>query len=147
VDVSVEIDVKLTPTPNLSTGKLDLRLHVESNPSDWDSFRCWLGSGGLLSAAVSAINPYLGIATAIGSLAYVGEVIRHDAGAAVTGTDLGATFKKTNSGSTWADFAGCMLLPKPDPTAATIQSAEGRRAQRSRLRRAATASGHAHDCV
>src|SRR5262249_46253645 len=51
VDVSVTVDVVLTPSANIAAvpPQLILTLQLESDASDWDSFRCWLGSGGIFS--------------------------------------------------------------------------------------------------
>jgi hypothetical protein len=124
VDVSVEIQVRLTLQPNVGNGTLGLGLHLETNASDWDSFRCWLGSGGIGSLLVAGlIHPLLGIAAAIVSLVAIAEVVRHQAGDEVEDQDVGAEFVKTGGDEQSADYKATMPLPAPGRTGVSIDTA------------------------
>lgn len=114
VDLSVGIEVTLGVTRSEDLTKLLLDLHIESNVSDWDSFRCWAGSGLIASALIAAI-PYgvvAGIGVAIASLLRIGETIRLEAGAEVSGTKVDGGFTQTGSGSQWVDYHGELKMPQ-----------------------------------
>ena len=68
---------------------LAITLHVATDASDWDSFRCWLGGAGLRSLALALVSPLLTFPAALGSLIYVGEDIRQSVGDMTTAIDLG----------------------------------------------------------
>ena len=73
VGLSVEIEVQLKVGVNPELTKVLLDLHIASNVSDWDSFRCWAGGGFLVGTLLGGINPLLGIGTDIGSLVTTGS--------------------------------------------------------------------------
>jgi hypothetical protein len=124
VDISVEIQVRLTLQPNVSTRNLGLGLHLETNASDWDSFRCWLGSGGIGSVLLGGlIHPLLGIGAGIVSLIAISEIVRHQAGDEVAGQDVGAEFVKTGGDEQSADYSATVPLPAPGNKGVTIQDA------------------------
>ena len=114
VDISVTANVVMLFTPDVSVTPpvLNLQVHVSSDASDWDSFRCWLGSGGIGSLLLGAItNPIVGILAGIGTLIAVGEIIRVKAGSEVTGGSLGAGLTKVSGDDTSATYTGTRPLP------------------------------------
>jgi hypothetical protein len=113
VDVSVEVTVSAAVTPNETENRIDIRLTVATNASDWDSFRCWLGSGGLAGMALGLVNPFVGIAAAIGSLIYVGEKVRHEVGdeAGALHIDGFTEIERTTSTVTYAGSVPVQPLP------------------------------------
>ncbi|AYC30979.1 hypothetical protein D3880_00630 [Pseudomonas cavernae] len=121
VDISVTVDVALTPSANFAVvpPQLDLTLQLSSNASDWDALRCWLGSFGLGSALLGFIaGPIVGpvfaglalLISSISTLIIVGEKVRLDAGKEVSGTDV-EDFTPTSSTSTTATFIRHVDLP------------------------------------
>lgn len=77
VDVSVEVSVAVAFAANTAGDQINMTLTIETNASDWDSFRCWLGSPlGIGSYQLRLIHPFLGIAASIASLVLIGEQIR-----------------------------------------------------------------------
>jgi hypothetical protein len=114
VDISVAVEATLTFQVLENDKKLKIQLVVGSNVSDWDSFRCWAGTGGLGSIVLGAItHPLVGVAEAIASLAYVGEMIRIEAGSGVVGHGVGGDMTKVSSTSTSATYESVMNLPVP----------------------------------
>jgi hypothetical protein len=121
VDLSITINVVLTPSANMTPvpPRLNLNLHVSSDVSDWDTFRCWLAGGGSASALVGevvtvALGPAMGglslLAGAISSLIAVAETVRLRAGNDVTERNI-QDFTQVSSSSTTATYAGGMNLP------------------------------------
>jgi hypothetical protein len=122
VDVSVEVTVSAAITPNQEENRIDLRLSVATNASDWDTFRCWLGSGGLAGMALGLVNPFLGVAAAIGSLVYIGEEVRHGVGAAAGGLQISnfTEVERTASSVTYAGSVPVQPLPFSTGTSMAI---------------------------
>jgi hypothetical protein len=118
-DVSVEIDVSLTPWIPESLDKLNLSLHVSTDASDWDTFRCWLGGASFLG-----LIPIAGIGLSIYGLVKTAEVIGERAGAAIPSSIGAGTFVKTNGGTSWTDYGANVPLPKPDPDHSWITDAK-----------------------
>lgn len=76
VDISVELKANASFTPRTDTSNhLDVRLVTATDASDWDAFRCWLGSGAVIAGLAAVINPFLGLAVGVGSLAMIGDEI------------------------------------------------------------------------
>jgi hypothetical protein len=76
VDLSVEISAEASFVPNPDEERIDVGLTIGADASDWDSFRCWLGTGGIATIAAAIVNPLLAIPTALASLVYVSESVR-----------------------------------------------------------------------
>ena len=124
VDLSITVDVVLTPSANITPPppqppRLNLTLRLSSDVSDWDAFRCWLGSGGLASAILGYIaTPIIGpgaggigfLAGGIISLVVVAETVRLDAGKEITGTSIN-NFTLVSSSSTTATYTSQNNLP------------------------------------
>jgi hypothetical protein len=81
VDMSVDVKVSAQFKGNLETKAIDVALAIEVDASDWDSFRCWLGSAGFVSFGLGLFDPIAGFVATIASLTVVGEVVRSDVGA------------------------------------------------------------------
>lgn len=81
VDMSVEVTVSARFVEKHDESRIEIGLTIEVNASDWDAFRCWLGSAGFVSLGLGLVNPVLGIVAAIGSLTAVGEIVRGEVGA------------------------------------------------------------------
>jgi hypothetical protein len=114
VDISVTVKVAMQFTPDAAAVPpvLNLQVRIWSDASDWDSFRCWLGSGGIASVLLGAITgPIVGVVTGVATLIVVGEIIRLDAGSEVAGTPLGGSLALVSSDSTSATYAGNAPLP------------------------------------
>jgi hypothetical protein len=112
VDISVAIDVSFTPTPNAALSVLDLALRLESDASDWDSLRCWLGSvGGLISLGLAFVSLPVGFFAGVGTLLYAANKVKEMAGAALADTNLGPRFQKVGSDETSVSYAGQLPLP------------------------------------
>ena len=113
VDVSVTIGAILAVDPHVDDKTLGLNLRISTDASDWDSFRCWAGTAGVASSALSWIlTPVVGVAFAIGSGILVGEIVRTSAHAAVEGLDAGSPFVQTASDSTSTSFGATLPLPE-----------------------------------
>jgi hypothetical protein len=113
VDVSVTLNLDATFTPNIAKKTYDLRLRISSDASDWDSFRCWLGTGAIASLLLPNVAPSIILSAArIASLVAVGEIIRTSAGEAITGTHgKGDDLKEVASDDTSVTYEGTMPLP------------------------------------
>jgi len=124
VDISIGVDVVLTPSatvvePPPPPSSLNLTLRLSSNVSDWDTFRCWLGLGGLGSSILGYIaTPIVGpgagglgfLVGSISSLIAIAETVRLDAGHEITDTNV-ANFTPVSSSSTTATYTSTMGLP------------------------------------
>lgn len=122
VDVSITVSVNAAVTINDAENRLDIRLTVATDASDWDSFRCWLGSGGLASMALGSVNPFIGFAAAVVSLVYISEQVRHETGdAARFQIDDFTEVRRTTSSVT---YAGSMPV-QPIPFSSEISMALG----------------------
>ena len=124
VDSSITVDVAFTPSANITPPppqppRLNLTLRLSSDVSDWDAFRCWLGSGGLASAILGYIaTPIIGpgaggigfLAGGIISLVVVAETVLLDAGKEITGTSIN-NFTLVSSSSTTATYTSQNNLP------------------------------------
>jgi hypothetical protein len=114
VDISVTVNVlmKLMPDVTVTPPMLNLQAFVGCNVSDWDDFRCWLGSGGFGSMLLDAINgPITGFVGSIGSLIAVGEILRLNAVSEVADTPLGGPLTQVSSDDTSVTYAGARPLP------------------------------------
>lgn len=113
VDISVTVNVRLRFIPDLSVTPplLNLQLHVSTDASDWDSFRCWLGSGGLGSIVLGGlIGPLVGVVAGVVSLIAIAETIRLDAGSGAAGLSSDP-LTLISSSDTEATYAGSRRLP------------------------------------
>jgi hypothetical protein len=123
----VDVSINLSATLSLSVGdvpgsrkdekQLELVLAQAANASDWDAFRCFLGSGGIVGAAVSLLNPVLGFGVGLGSLVGLSEAIRIQTGKAFReetssiGHFPGVTLTQVGVSTGWAQYTGAMQLP------------------------------------
>lgn len=103
-DLSVTINTSLNLLPDVGTGRLRFSLVVSSNASDWDSFRCFVSTGGIGGFLVSLANPLLGIATGISLFVVVAETIRLNAGREVTNRPIGNDFVRVGGDDTSAIY-------------------------------------------
>lgn len=113
VDISLGVTVQLSLVPDIDAvpTRLGLRLSVASNVSDWDSLRCWAGTGGLAGVLGEMVTPFLGFTLGLGSLIGISEKIRLAAGEEVAGSNLGGAMTEVGRTSTSADYEGTMPLP------------------------------------
>jgi hypothetical protein len=122
VDMSVSVNATLALNPVLtaaaSSDKLRLTLQLSTAASDWDSFRCWLGSG-----AFAGLIPVVGIAVGIGSLAYVGHVAKVSASDALAGLDPGGGFARKGGGNDAPIYEASIALPTLLPIPEKVNSA------------------------
>jgi hypothetical protein len=102
----------LTPDVTAAPPQLRLGLTVSSDVSDWDSLRCWAGSGGVAGLLLSAFGGGLGLALQLGSLVGISEYIRLTAGREVTDAALGSEFHEVSHTSTSKSYEGKVALPK-----------------------------------
>lgn len=79
VDLSVDVSA-LAFFGESSTGALDVTLTITTDASDWDSFRCWLGTGAVGSVPLGLVAPFLQMPTALASLIVVSELVRSKVG-------------------------------------------------------------------
>jgi hypothetical protein len=111
MSVTVNAVMTLAPNPAATPPQLVLNLTLSSDASDWDSFRCWLGSGGLGSIFLGAfVGPIVGIVAGVVSLVGISEIVRLDAGEAVTGAATPAHFTLVDSTDTSATYTASMNL-------------------------------------
>lgn len=126
IDLSVEINVDVVCTPNVDTQTINVEMRVSSDVSDWDSFRCWLLSGGIGSRLATLINPLAFLPSIIGTGIAVGEIIRNSAGAEVIATaSKPSEFEKIAEGDDWVKFRGSYSLPTLPLPWSEITSARG----------------------
>lgn len=132
VDVSVTIDVVLTPSANIASSvpQLNLTLALNSDASDWDAFRCWLGSGGFLSDLLGYVaTPLIGPGAAglgfltgnITSLIAIAETVRLDAGREMK-DNAPTGFTLVSSSATSALYTNQLPLPTLLTTASNGQT-------------------------
>lgn len=113
VDLSVEVIVTARFVENLADSRIDVGLTIEVNTSDWDSFRCWLGTGGIGSLGLGLINPYLGIVAGIASLVIISETLRHEVGDAVSSLSVGHFTEVSRTTSTVSYMGLVPIEPLP----------------------------------
>ncbi len=112
VDVSVAISVALAISPDIATRRVNLALHLASDVSDWDVFRCWLSTGGIASLVIGVFASFVGgIMVALQSLIMIAEFARLESGAELKGTSIGGGFTKVGSNDTSVWYAGDISLP------------------------------------
>jgi hypothetical protein len=114
VNISDTVSVVMTLNPNKDatpTPQLGLNLTVSSDVSDWDSLRCWLGSGGIAGLFVAVFNAYAGLVVGLASLLGIAEYIKLSAGAEVTSTPLGTDFHEVSHTDTSKTYEATMDLP------------------------------------
>jgi hypothetical protein len=116
VDISVSVSATLTLDVKPGDDTFGVNVLVRTDASDWDSFRCWAGSGGLASVAISSIfTPVVGIGFAIGTGIAIGEVVKTDAGASLDGFSAGKALTQVASDDTSITLAGVFAVPKLPP--------------------------------
>jgi hypothetical protein len=112
ISVTVNVAMEFIPDTSATPPVLNYRIHISSDVSDWDSFRCWLGNGGIASVLLGAITgPIVGAVGGIVALIAVGETVRLDAGRDVLHVPPGGSLRLVNSDSTSATYMGSMPLP------------------------------------
>ena len=109
VSISIEVSANVVLLADGNAGTLTTMLHISSDASDWDSFRCWLASGGLLAAV---FLPPLGI----DSLAAVGIRVKHEGGNAVSENAPHGEWTKVSGGTTSVNYEMVSKLPDQGPT-------------------------------
>jgi hypothetical protein len=91
--------------------ELELTVHLRGDASDWDSFRCWLGTGGVGALFFgSFVNPALGVVFGMGSLIALGDVVRGRVGEQVAGMDV-ARFTRIAGDDESATYRRLVRLP------------------------------------
>jgi hypothetical protein len=121
VDVSVTVDVVLTPSATTTppNPRLNMTLGFNSNASDYDSFRCWLGNGFVGSAFLGYFStPIIGSAAgeasfligALLSLIAVAETVRLQAADELNEQNFD-NFTLASSSGTSATYSGSLALP------------------------------------
>ncbi|HKQ99407.1 MAG TPA: hypothetical protein VJT09_01970 [Pyrinomonadaceae bacterium] len=123
VDISADISVSAEFVANLGNNQLDINLTIETDASDWDAFRCWLGNLGIVSFALGLINPYLGAAAAIASLITVGEVVRKQVGEELDSVSID-DFKEVSRTSSSVSYSGSFPV-NPIPASVNVAFALG----------------------
>lgn len=112
VDLSVTIGVTLSVSPDTSTRRVNLGLRVASDVSDWDVFRCWIGTGGIAGIIVGVVTNFVaGIMVALESLVMIAEFARIEAGTEVKSTSVGGGFSKAGSDDTSSWYTASVGLP------------------------------------
>lgn len=124
VDLSADVRLRLTFAIPPEGDSLDFTMVVDADASDWDSARCWLGSGGAVSWVLGFMTPLLGIGGAIGSLIYVGETVRSEVGAQ-SGSFGGTGLTLVSQSSSSATYAGSYPLQPVPGTLGTVVSEIG----------------------
>lgn len=122
VDISTEVTVSARFVEK-SDSRIDIGLTIEVNASDWDSFRCWLGSAGLGSLTFGLINPYLGMVAAIASLTGVSEYLRHEVGDATKSLSV-RDFTEVSRTASTVSLAGSFPI-EPLPFSSDVTFALG----------------------
>ena len=121
VNVSVTVDVVLTPSATIAppSPRLNMTLVLNSDASDWDSFRCWLGNGLIGSVFLDEFStPIIGgpageasfLIGALLSLITVAEFVRSEAGKPLKDQDFD-DFTLVGSSTTSATYSGNLPLP------------------------------------
>lgn len=117
VDISVELRANASFTTRTDTSNhLDVRLVIATDASDWDAFRCFLGSGGVIAGLAALINPFLGLGVGVGSLAMIGAEISDGAVKPLHEKSYVGPLTKVSDTSDGAIYAQSINLPtKPVP--------------------------------
>ncbi|AWS40489.1 hypothetical protein DKM19_03200 [Streptosporangium sp. 'caverna'] len=128
VDISIDVTVDAVFTASTTTNAIDISLTVGGNASDWDAFRCWLGTGGIASLTTGLFVPFLQVPLAISSLVTISEVIRHSVGEAINKITV-PDFTKVSQTTSSVTYAGSITvdpLPASSPLSMTLSvDAEG----------------------
>jgi hypothetical protein len=109
VSVSVEVDVTAAFTVNTATNNIDIALNLSADASDWDSFRCFLGTGGVGSLLSSLVVPFLQWPLALASLITVGEIVRYMVDGDVSDIQID-NFQKVGGDDESYDYRGSISL-------------------------------------
>ncbi|HOE41649.1 MAG TPA: hypothetical protein PLB25_08485 [Rhodoferax sp.] len=120
VDISVALSTRLTFSPDLTPqrpkfphGRLGLRVVVESDTSDWDSFRCWAGIAPLVVFASPLFSGVGVIALFVGSLIAVSAFVAGKVSDETANAPLGSDFQREPSGDDDViAFVGAVELPQ-----------------------------------
>ena len=76
VDISVSVELYASFATRTDTSNhLDVQMITVTNASDWDTFRCWLGSGAVISGLITIVNPFLGFGVGVSSLVMIGDLV------------------------------------------------------------------------
>ncbi|WP_026413272.1 hypothetical protein [Actinomadura oligospora] len=88
VDVTANLSVRIVglgpspehpdqpPASDPPKAVLEENLHIAGDASDWDAFRCFLGSGGIGGLLIGIASPVVGVIIAATDLIVLGEVVR-----------------------------------------------------------------------
>jgi hypothetical protein len=117
VSISVELRANASFTPRTDTSNhLDIRLVTATAASDWDSFRCFLGSGGVITGLTALINPFLALGVGVGTLVMIGDVISDEAVKPLHEKSRVGPLTKVSDTSDGAIYSQSINLPtKPVP--------------------------------
>jgi hypothetical protein len=113
-DVSVDISVVLSfDLPVQASPNLVSHLRIEGDASDWDAFRCWLGTFGL--SGLIYLDPprwpeAFNIPLVIGSLIDVGNKISEGVAEEIQDETVD-NFEKTGGQDEWAEFRASTPVP------------------------------------
>jgi hypothetical protein len=116
VDISVDVVGNAGFTADPANSQIMIALEIVTDTSDWDSFRCWLGSGGIGSVILNLFVPYTGVVAAIGSLVYISETLRSKVGDAAAARGV-PNFTQTGHTDSTVTYAGAFpVQPLPFST-------------------------------
>jgi hypothetical protein len=112
VDLSVDVNVIAAFSTDTNQGVLRMSLNISSDASDWDSVRCWLGSGAIAGTLLGGIGgAAIAFGVHVGSLIAIGEIVRLSAGEEVAGTSPGGDMTLVSQDDTSATYSGTTPLP------------------------------------
>jgi len=116
VDISVDVVGNAGFLADAANNQIQIDLDITADTSDWDVFRCWLGSGGIGSTILNLFVPYTGVVAAIGSLVYVSETVRSKVGDALAAQAV-PSFTQTGQSDSTVSYQGAFpVQPLPFST-------------------------------
>jgi hypothetical protein len=123
VDVSVDAAAALLldvpdAAAELPPGRLPelrLTLWLNQDTSDWDVFRCWLGSGGIVTLLGLATNPVIGALAGLTSLIAMGQVARAETRSQIAGGPTPAPFRLVGQDDNGFYYETTMPVHAPSP--------------------------------
>jgi hypothetical protein len=125
VDISVELRANASFTPRTDTSNhLDIRLVTATDASDWDSFRCFLGSGGVISGLAALTDPFLALFVGVGALVKIGDLISDETVKELhEKSRIGPLIKisDTSDGAIYAQSIDLPTKPVPGTVAETLR--------------------------
>ena len=112
-DISVDIMGTAAFTADDPNKQVLIALEITADASDWDSFRCWLGSGGIASFVLNLALPFTGVVDSLASLVFVSEEVRSAVGDALASHPV-PSFTKTGQDDSTVTYSGSFpVLPIP----------------------------------